>query len=141
MPENKTHFEQIPVNVVKKLIATRESNLKKRSSDPSIFETRATKTEPYGIAVPAFCERELLSEDAPMESGLDGFMYPEWQKPYRDALVELDKGKLKVRITAAEAVMLRRLREITGSAHDHERQAIEDAMGMLRALKQTELSG
>ena len=76
-----------------------------------------------------------------MESKLEGLTYPEWQEPYRDALVELDKSKLEARISAAESAMHRRLQEINGLAHDHELQAIEDAMAMLRALKQSELSG
>jgi hypothetical protein len=65
-----------------------------------------------------------------------GIRYPEWQKAYEDALLELDLGKLPERIRAAEGAILARQRAINGSLDDHraERQAIEDALALLRIL-------
>jgi hypothetical protein len=47
--------------------------------------------------------------------------YPEWQKPYDDALLELNPEKLVQRVNEADSRM--------------EAQAIEDALNALRVLK------
>lgn len=41
---------------------------------------------------------------------MDNIEYPNWQKLCQDALVELDKDKLRERIAAAEAAISNRLR-------------------------------
>lgn len=65
-----------------------------------------------------------------------GLPYPEWQKPVQEALIELDENKFERRIAAAETAIFNRLRAIAGSSnHGAERQAIEDALALLRALK------
>ncbi len=62
--------------------------------------------------------------------------YGEWQETYREVLVELDRDKLRERIVAAETAISDRLRAIAGSTdHYAERQAMEDALSLLRTLK------
>ena len=62
--------------------------------------------------------------------------YPEWQKPYHDALLELNPQKLVQRVNEAERAILSRLQEIRiGSDSRMEAQAIEDALNGLRVLK------
>ncbi len=62
--------------------------------------------------------------------------YAEWQEPYQQALLELDQKKLRERIAAAETAISNRLRGIAGNSNHHaERQAIDDALSSLRALK------
>jgi hypothetical protein len=62
--------------------------------------------------------------------------YPEWQKPYHDALLELNPQKLVQRVNEAETAILSRLQEIRiGSDSRLEAQAIEDALNGLRVLK------
>jgi hypothetical protein len=79
-----------------------------------------------------------------MESLLAGdmedFQYPEWQKPFQDALVELDGSKLPERIAVAEAAILSRLQAMSGTGeHSSERRAIEDALSSLRVLRRESL--
>jgi hypothetical protein len=73
---------------------------------------------------------------SPNTSSELGVRYPEWQKAYEDALLELDLDKLPERISAAEDAILARQRVIDGSRDDHraERRAIEDALALLRVL-------
>jgi hypothetical protein len=67
--------------------------------------------------------------------------YPEWQKPYLDALVEPDHAKLQERIAAAKTAISNRLHAISASSDHHaERQAMEDALASLRVLKREKLS-
>ena len=67
---------------------------------------------------------------------VERFQYPEWQKPCQDALVELDKDKLRERIATAEAAIVSRLRATSaGSVSAQESQAIEDARAILRVLE------
>jgi hypothetical protein len=62
--------------------------------------------------------------------------YPEWQKLYHDALLELNPQKLGQRVNEAERAILSRLQEIPiGSDSRMEAQAIDDALNGLRVLK------
>jgi hypothetical protein len=67
-------------------------------------------------------------------------LYPEWQREYRAALMELDPKKMLERVTGAETAIFKRLQTISRSADNHaERQAIEDALTGLRVLKRENL--
>lgn len=64
--------------------------------------------------------------------------YPEWQKPFLQALLELDEEKLSERVAAAEAAISKRLQVIAyDPLQQMERHAIEDALSSLRILKRT----
>jgi hypothetical protein len=66
--------------------------------------------------------------------------YPEWQKPYQEALLETDKQKLQGKIHLAEWKIFRRLQSISADSNHHEeRRAIEDATNALRVLKRDTL--
>jgi len=66
--------------------------------------------------------------------------FPEWQREYLDALLELDPVKLPERITDAETTLLVRMHAlVTGLDRDGERQAIEDALDALYLLKRDKL--
>lgn len=66
----------------------------------------------------------------------DSFLYPEWQKPCQEALMELDHEKLRERIATAEAAIVSRVRAMPDApASSGERRAIDDAMTILRTLK------
>jgi hypothetical protein len=68
-------------------------------------------------------------------------LYPEWQREYLAALLELDSQKLKERVEAAESAIFKRLQSISHSPdNDAERQAIEDAIAGLRVLKRDRLN-
>lgn len=62
--------------------------------------------------------------------------YPNWQKPYLDAMLEMNPDRLKDRIACAEAAILLRLGELAGSPDSQgERQALADAQNGLLVLK------
>jgi len=62
--------------------------------------------------------------------------YPEWQKTYHDALLELNPQKLAQLVNEVETAILSRLQELRiGSDSRLEAQAIEDALNGLRVLK------
>jgi hypothetical protein len=67
--------------------------------------------------------------------------YPEWQTPYREALLEVDKQKLEAKIHLAEWKIFQRLQTISAdSDHRGERTAIADALNALRVLKRETLN-
>lgn len=70
--------------------------------------------------------------------------FPEWQWPVLEALQEKDnpdKTKLKALVLAAETAVYNRQQAITkGDNHEAEREAIEDAVAILRVLKTEVLS-
>ncbi|HYL15222.1 MAG TPA: hypothetical protein VEV41_19445 [Terriglobales bacterium] len=49
MRKSKTHFEQIPVEVVKKIAQQQIAKKKKDAENDVIVEDPARKTEPYSI--------------------------------------------------------------------------------------------
>ncbi len=62
--------------------------------------------------------------------------YPEWQKPFQDAISETDKQKLQAKVLLAEWRIYQRLQAIsTNGDHFEERSAITDAVDELLALK------
>ena len=68
------------------------------------------------------------------------FQWPMWQKPYQDALVELDRNKLQERVAAAEVAIFRCLQRMSPTREQlSERHAIEDALSTLRVLKRESL--
>jgi hypothetical protein len=66
--------------------------------------------------------------------------YPEWQKPYEDALLEVDREKLKEKLLKAEAAIFLRLQQLANSPDSHaERQAIDDVISGMKVLKSRQL--
>ncbi len=71
---------------------------------------------------------------------MENLEWPEWQKLYRDALVEVDMNILQARLAAAEAAILLRLQAMSPTRDSlSERYAIEDALANLRILKRESL--
>lgn len=68
--------------------------------------------------------------------------YPEWEKAYREALLELNAEKLRARIFDAETAILKRVKALQTSSDGHrERVAIADALNALHfADEKTRLS-
>jgi hypothetical protein len=77
-----------------------------------------------------------------MDDGvMENHEYPTWQKLCHNALVELDKDKLRERVAVAEEAISSRLRIMSSVGESlRERHAIEDAQTVLRVLK-TEILG
>ena len=55
MRKVKTHFEQISIEIVKKIAEQEESDQKEIKSPNVVVETPATKTEPYSISRFVYC--------------------------------------------------------------------------------------
>ena len=106
--EGKTRFEQVPLEVV------REAIMRGKIRDVQHAES-LPETEP-----------ETMGE----------LKYPEWQEPFRQALLESDREELKEQLMAVETVILKRLDSIADdSAFRDEQQAIHDALSTIRILK------
>lgn len=88
-------------------------------------------------------ESEMESQITESQSMRNPFMEPlegpQWQRLYRDALVEVDMGVLQERLAAAEAAILLRLQAMSPTDSPSERYAIEDALVNLRILKRESL--
>jgi hypothetical protein len=62
--------------------------------------------------------------------------YSSWQKPYLDAMLEINPDRLKDRVASAEAAIQLRLRELADSPDSQaERQCLADARNGLLVLK------
>jgi len=68
--------------------------------------------------------------------------YPKWQKPYLEALMELDQDVLSTKIAVAEAAVCHRARELTTIAWDiDEHLALRDAAFSLHLFKSQSVKG
>lgn len=66
--------------------------------------------------------------------------YPEWRKAYREALLEVDVGKLPARIFAAEMAIITRLEALRANSDGHkEREAIKGTLNVLLVLQKEKL--
>ena len=141
MATTRTHFHRIPVRLVKQKIAIGEALLEERNR-------RANLTGPLpgpSVQIPA-AHSEVSMKEGPMkeEDLTQSTRRPSsasWQKFYREALLELDKENLKIRVAKAESAMRERLQEIAPTGEPVELREIEDAIATLRALRRTELPG
>ena len=62
--------------------------------------------------------------------------YPQWQLVYREAIVEVDRNKLAIKIQKAETAIRERLQTLEQHAKRREElQALTDALHTLRVLK------
>ena len=98
-----------------------------------------TVSSPLARTQSNFSEMASLTEmdfDLKTQTALDVLTYPEWQKPVQEALIELDLERLQARIASAKTAVSRRLETIAQQeGHQAERQAIEDALAILRMLE------
>ena len=141
MARTKTHFDQVPVSLIKEKIAMAEAQSEETpgTSNPTVTSF-SLGTEPYRGDTSSFPQNGTMQLEESTQSRSHELMYPKWQGFFQDALLELDQDKLKTRVVAAERAMRDRLEEIVHTGEPIELQAIEDAIGMLRTLTRTELS-
>jgi hypothetical protein len=67
--------------------------------------------------------------------------YPEWQRPYQEALLERDLKRLAERVADAEVAIFKRLQALSQSQDGQaEREAIEHAIGALKVIKRDRLN-
>jgi hypothetical protein len=128
MQNSKLHFEQVPLELVKKRLEQRSQKKEKATSGkfyPGSCASRLDGTVKMAVATEIH----------------DGWEHPEWQRPVHEALVELDMEKLKVRVAAAEAAIFQRLQALSQIPdHSNERQALSDAVASLRVVKRETLA-
>ena len=70
------------------------------------------------------------------------FLYPEWQIPVQDAILETDRDKFPLKVRRAEARISERAKHIgQSSGGRHERDALRHSLFLLKALRDERLSG
>ena len=141
MTLRRTHFEQVPVELAKK-IAEEEARLEaERVRQENNRGERSDGTETTGArdaatASPHSGNGNEERTSASLQGINDSLKYPEWQQPLLDALLQLDHEELKIRLNLAETAITNRMQTISrDAAYRAERQAIEDAFATLRVLK------
>ena len=72
---------------------------------------------------------------------MNDLKYPEWQSPFQEALLEVDREKLQSKMMKAQEAIFQRMQQLAGSSDSEaERQAIADAIASLRVLKTEKLN-
>jgi hypothetical protein len=62
--------------------------------------------------------------------------FPEWQAPLQELILEFDSAKLPEKVQKVETVLMDRLYKLSRNGDGHlEREAIQDALNILRVIK------
>lgn len=68
-------------------------------------------------------------------SDITELLYPEWQGPLREVLLEFDPERLTEKALRAEALILERLQHLQQSSNHHdERVALDDGLFILKTI-------
>jgi hypothetical protein len=66
--------------------------------------------------------------------------YPQWQEPFRNAIIEFSTQQLGEKLQKVEAMILDRLRVLSSDIKSlGERQALLDAISIIRILKRDQI--
>ena len=131
-----TYFEQVPVEVVKKICKeriqlTKEASAVRTTRLNSLTAITANRMF-HSSANSAPPERATMPDESS-----DGLKYPQWQEPIQAALLEFDPQMLSQRIAAAEAAISARLDLLSAAPDGHaERLAIQDGLRLLSFLRE-----
>jgi hypothetical protein len=67
--------------------------------------------------------------------------FPEWQAPLQELILEFDREKLPEKIQKVETLIFDRLQQLRQGNDGHsEKQAINDALSILRIIKRDKLN-
>jgi hypothetical protein len=66
--------------------------------------------------------------------------YPEWQVPLQDLILEFDRVRLSRKMQEIETIIVQRLEELSRKSDSRdEREALNDALSILRVIKRDRL--
>ena len=66
--------------------------------------------------------------------------FPEWQAPLQDLILEFDRDKLAEKIQKVENLIFQRQQQLHQMSDGHaEREAIQDALNIIRVIKRDKL--
>lgn len=147
MAKFETHFEQVPIDAVKRIIEG------ERRDAPAEKNFRAADGKLQGACSEnddASCRHEGPMTFSMKSSGIEAggkqnvndneLKYPSWQSPLQDLLLEFDREKLPAKIQQVEALIFERLQQLDhGQNGRAEKQAIQDALNLLRVVKRDKL--
>jgi hypothetical protein len=132
----KVHFEQIPVDTVKRMIAEAAKKEMARHAGISQENLSTCGSDATGLGE----TKVQMAGSFTLEVDASDLQYPEWQRPLQAALLELDPAKLGPKLDAAESAIFERLQANSqGGVHHPERVAMEDALSSLRVVKRETL--
>jgi hypothetical protein len=156
----KTYFEQVPLEVVKKIVEQEEPSRKTTSDETPGAKKKKLEANGSGISrirgqlkdhdhsirqLPTANQRwsTRLAISSPTGRNImnDGELkYPSWQAPLQEVILEFDREKLPERIQKVEALILDRLQQLSrGNDSRSEQEAISDALSILRIIKRDKL--
>src|SRR5438105_14311143 len=97
MPNLKTHFDQVPLEVIQKLLE-KELRLQEK------VEKEAEKQ-----SIRKSGERKYKMSDGELK-------FPEWQAPLQDLILEFDREKMPEKMQHVETLIIDRLQQLRNSA-------------------------
>jgi hypothetical protein len=76
-----------------------------------------------------------MKDESSNDPSLEALQYPQWQKPFRDAMIELDREKIEERVEVARLAIADRIKSLAqGPGAPAEQRALVDALASLRVL-------
>ena len=66
--------------------------------------------------------------------GEEELKFPEWQEPLQDLILEFDPEKLLEKVKKVETLIIERHQQLVGASSQDERDALSDALSIIRVL-------
>lgn len=126
MQKFKTHFEQVPLEVVNKIVEAQSG----REESPEQIVT--PKRDQELLSTPGPMPRSARQEQALSAGQLE---FPRWQAPLQELILEFDREKFCEKLPIVETAILMRLRQLGAKNDDYrERLALNDGLSVIGAI-------
>jgi hypothetical protein len=135
MQKSKTYFEQVPLEIVRKIVEEQFGQEESAWQAP---------TQKDGQELPSI---RMMSpsaasprEEATKSPGL--LEFPEWQDPIQELILEFNPEQFREKLQIVETAILERRQQLESQINSHrERQALNDALPILRFIARDRLLG
>ena len=146
MSKPRISFEQVPLEVVKKILEDQAQQKKNgqpyaqdQEQDVSKDSSKARATNGGTRILPQKTDPEK-SNGKPQPMSNEELKFPVWQGPLQDLILEFDPKKLGEKVQKVETVIFERQQQLYQGSDGHvEREALNDGLNIIRVIKRDKL--
>ena len=146
MSKPRISFEQVPLEVVKKILEDQAQQKKNGCPGAQHQEQEVSKDSSEARVTNGGIRISPQKTDLEKRNGKRQTMsseelkFPEWQVPLQDLILEFDPKKLGEKVQKVETVIFERQQQLYQGSDGHaEREALNDGLNLIRVIKRDKL--